>query len=43
MKSALRRSGSGSLTVSVLYFVDNAIDNEYGTEKTHYSGNVEGN
>ena len=43
MKGALGRSASGSLAVSVLYFVEYTIDNEYCTEKPHHSGNIEGN
>jgi len=27
--------------VGVLYFVEYTIDNEYGTEKTHYGRNVD--
>ena len=42
MKRGVRLGAFDSLTVSVLYFMEYMINNEYSTEKTHHSRNIDG-
>jgi hypothetical protein len=42
VKRGVRLGALGSLTVSVLYFMEYMINNEYCTEESHYSRNIDG-